>query len=83
MLTKLTSVTRLLQARIDFAKRAYRLSLNNYRHVLDLAPTFLPDPRIGIGLCFWMLGERERAKKAWDRSVEVVSLVSLSRLNTS
>jgi RNA polymerase-associated protein CTR9 len=31
----------------------------------------LPDPRIGIGLCYWHLDHRERALAAWRRAEEV------------
>lgn len=61
------------QARIQFSQRAFRPALKTYQEVLRLAPNFLPDPRIGIGLCFWMLGDREKARKAWERSMQVVS----------
>ncbi|KAK4704656.1 RNA polymerase-associated protein CTR9, partial [Phenoliferia sp. Uapishka_3] len=80
------------QARVSFAKRSWRPALKIYQNVLALAPNFLPDPRIGIGLCFWMLGERERAKKAWERSAAVhaesssnsaLLLLALANLNAS
>ncbi|GEM08555.1 pol II transcription elongation factor [Rhodotorula toruloides] len=58
-------------ARIQFSQRAFRPALKTYQEVLRLAPNFLPDPRIGIGLCFWMLGDREKARKAWERSMQV------------
>lgn len=64
------------KARILFAKRSFRPALRLYQTILTLNPQFLPDPRIGIGLCLWMLGEKERARKAWERSLEVVSLLS-------
>ncbi|BGP07002.1 protein required for normal CLN1 and CLN2 G1 cyclin expression [Rhodotorula toruloides] len=59
------------RARIQFSQRAFRPALKTYQEVLRLAPNFLPDPRIGIGLCFWMLGDREKARKAWERSMQV------------
>lgn len=30
-----------------------------------------PDPRIGIGCCFWQLGFKDDAKAAWERSLEI------------
>ncbi|KAL3419460.1 tetratricopeptide [Phlyctema vagabunda] len=30
-----------------------------------------PDPRIGIGSCFWQLGFKEDAKTAWERALEI------------
>ncbi|GAA6050033.1 hypothetical protein JCM3770_001925 [Rhodotorula araucariae] len=59
------------RARIQFSQRAFRPALKTYQEVLRLRPGFLPDPRIGIGLCFWMLGDREKARKAWERSMAV------------
>lgn len=57
-----------------FAKRQFAQALKCYQQVLKQAPTFLPDPRIGIGLCFYSgpTPEREKAKKAWERSIAVV-----------
>ncbi|KAL8290248.1 hypothetical protein RQP46_003187 [Phenoliferia psychrophenolica] len=83
---------RMGRARIEFSKRQFRVALTNYRHVLELAPTFLPDPRIGIGLCFWNMNDRERAKKAWERSIAVhpdstsntaLLLLALAHLNAA
>lgn len=65
----------LAQARILFARRSFRPALKAYQTVLKTAPNFLPDPRIGIGLCFWMLGERDRARAAWERGMVVVSSI--------
>ncbi|GAA5970540.1 hypothetical protein JCM8115_002734 [Rhodotorula mucilaginosa] len=59
------------KARCQFSQRAFRPALKTYQHVLRLSPQFLPDPRIGIGLCFWMLGDREKARRAWERSMVV------------
>ncbi|GAA5870591.1 hypothetical protein JCM8547_002055 [Rhodosporidiobolus lusitaniae] len=59
------------RARIQFSSRSFRPALKTYQQVLRLKPDFLPDPRIGIGLCFWMLGDREKARKAWERSAAV------------
>ncbi|PLW41930.1 hypothetical protein PCASD_12797 [Puccinia coronata f. sp. avenae] len=38
---------------------------------LKLAPRVLPDPRIGIGSCFWFLGDHKLARQAWERSLVV------------
>ena len=32
-----------------------------------------PDPRIGLGLCAWILGDREKAYASWRRAVHRVS----------
>jgi len=61
------------QARIMYARKKFRDSLQLYQRILRLSPSTQPDPRIGIGLCFWQLGEKAKAKKAWERSLELVS----------
>ena len=62
----------LLQARICYAKRAYGEALQLYQRILRLSPYSRPDPRIGIGLCQWQLGNKDRAKAAWERSLQLV-----------
>lgn len=45
-------------------------ALLNYQEILSKMPTMTdPDPRIGIGCCFWQLGHPERAQQAWERSL--------------
>lgn len=44
-----------------------------FQSVLQYNPNCIPDPRIGIGLCFWATDQKTRAKAAWQRSLEVVS----------
>ena len=56
------------KARILYIRRQFRAALKLYQSVLSAAPDFLPDPRIGIGLCFWNLGDYRLARKAWERS---------------
>jgi tetratricopeptide (TPR) repeat protein len=60
------------QARILYAKRSYHAALKIFQQVLSLNPECKPDPRIGIGLCLWGLNHKEKAKAAWQRSLEVV-----------
>ncbi|KAH9988468.1 RNA polymerase II-associated protein [Russula compacta] len=59
------------KARILYARRQYGPALKLFQQVLQLNPYCLPDPRIGIGLCLWAMNHREKAKAAWERSVEV------------
>ncbi|KAF7305788.1 RNA polymerase II-associated protein [Mycena chlorophos] len=59
------------RGRILFAQRNYHEALKTFRRVLALNPHCMPDPRIGIGLCFWMLGHKAKAKAAWQRSLDV------------
>lgn len=56
------------KARILYVRRQFRAALKLYQSVLSVSSNFLPDPRIGIGLCFWNLGEHALARKAWARS---------------
>lgn len=56
------------KARILYMKRQLRQALKIYQSVLSASPSFLPDPRIGIGLCMHNLGEHAMARKAWERS---------------
>lgn len=58
-----------------YTQRQYREALRLFQTVLQLRPDCKPDPRVGIGLCFWALDDKERAKMAWERSVEVVGLL--------
>ncbi|KAI0032889.1 hypothetical protein K488DRAFT_70271 [Vararia minispora EC-137] len=59
------------KARILYAKRQHAAALKVFQHVLALNPHCKPDPRIGIGLCLWALGHKDRAKAAWQRSLEI------------
>lgn len=60
------------QARILYARRQHPQALKLFQDVLRYNPECKPDPRIGIGLCFWALDQKARAKAAWQRSLEVV-----------
>lgn len=67
------------KARVYYAQRKYQTALKLFQDVLKLSPKCVPDPRIGIGLCLWALGNREKAKAAWRRSLDVVRCGSLVR----
>ncbi|WVO21784.1 uncharacterized protein IAS62_003097 [Cryptococcus decagattii] len=58
------------QARLQFARRSHLQALQTYQKLLALAPEMSPDPRIGLGLCFWQLGDRAKARTAWERALE-------------
>lgn len=61
------------RARTLFSLARYGDSLQAYQHVLRHAPNLTdPDPRIGIGCCFWMLGHKDDAHGAWERALELV-----------
>lgn len=47
-------------------------ALEGYQEALHRMPDLIdPDPRIGIGCCFWQLGHKEDAKVAWERALEI------------
>ncbi|KAF8585877.1 RNA polymerase II-associated protein [Ramaria rubella] len=78
------------KARVFYAQRKYQPALKLFQDVLKLNPKCVPDPRIGIGLCLWALGNREKAKAAWKRSLDVNPdewpaqlLLGLEQLNQS
>ncbi|KAK9464773.1 hypothetical protein V1512DRAFT_229890 [Lipomyces arxii] len=59
------------RARVLYSKENYKGALKLYQQVLVARPDMKPDPRIGIGLCFWKLGFKDDAKMAWDRTLEL------------
>lgn len=60
------------KARAFFSLRKYSDALVTYQDVLQKMPDLVdPDPRIGIGCCFWQLGFKDDAKMAWERCLEV------------
>ncbi len=59
------------KARILLTKKQYRPALKYYQNILTQNPLITPDPRIGIGLCFWFLGQKDLAFQAWERSLEL------------
>ncbi|KAM6526796.1 protein required for normal CLN1 and CLN2 G1 cyclin expression [Fusarium solani] len=60
------------KARALFSMHKYPDSLAIYQDVLHKMPDLVdPDPRIGIGCCFWQLGFKDDAKMAWERCLEI------------
>ncbi|KAI5949597.1 CTR9 [Candida jiufengensis] len=60
------------KAQITLSKtKNYSLALKLYQQVLILNPLMKPDPRLGIGLCFWFLKDDKMAIQAWERSLEL------------
>lgn len=49
----------------------YAAALKLYQQVLLINPTMKPDPRLGIGLCFWLLKDEKMAITSWERSFEL------------
>ncbi|KAK3632292.1 protein required for normal CLN1 and CLN2 G1 cyclin expression [Elasticomyces elasticus] len=80
------------KAKVLFSLTKYTESLAIYQQVLLLAPDLLdPDPRIGIGCCYWALNHKTLARQAWQRSLDLNSekniaaniLLALSYLDES
>lgn len=60
------------KAHITLSKtQSYTNALKIYQQVLVLNPLMKPDPRIGIGLCFWFLKDRSMAINSWTRALEM------------
>lgn len=60
------------KARAFFSMAKYPEALSTYQQVLGKMPDMVdPDPRIGIGCCFWQLGFKDDAKAAWERALEI------------
>jgi len=60
------------KARALFSLGKHAEALSNYQTALENAPDLSdPDPRIGIGCCFWQLGYKDDANTAWTRALEV------------
>lgn len=58
----------------------YKSGLRLYQQVLLLNPIMKPDPRIGIGICAWMLNDQEMAVNSWKRALEIDSLNTAAKL---
>lgn len=60
------------KARAFFSMHKYPNALSAYQDVLQKMPDLVdPDPRIGIGCCFWQLGFKQDANIAWERALEI------------
>lgn len=60
------------KARALFSLGKYPESLVCYQEALTRMPDMVdPDPRLGVGCCFWQLGYKEDAKMAWERCLEI------------
>ncbi|KAG0211863.1 protein required for normal CLN1 and CLN2 G1 cyclin expression [Mortierella sp. GBA30] len=57
-------------ARIHFIRENYTQALALYRNVLKMLPDCNPNPRLGMGLCFYKLGMLEQAQQAFERCIE-------------
>lgn len=61
----------LLRAKLLYQKKNYVASLRSFQELLLINPVMQPDPRIGIGLCFWQLKDYKIAIASWKRSLEL------------
>ncbi|KAF5351734.1 hypothetical protein D9756_007677 [Leucocoprinus leucothites] len=87
---KPTNLVALLgKAIILYTRRNFKEALRLFQDVLRYNPNCQPDPRIGIGLCFWAMDNKPKARVAWQRSLENPSgwaaqlLLGLESINTS
>lgn len=65
-------MAKLGKARVSYSLGKYAEALKGYQTVLESSPDLTdPDPRIGIGCCFWQLGFKEDAASAWQRSLDL------------
>lgn len=63
----------LLRAKLLYQKKNYVASLKIFQELLVINPVLQPDPRIGIGLCFWQLKDPKMAIKSWQRALQINS----------
>lgn len=68
---KQNSMFILIRAKILYQKKQYLPSLKLFQQLLIINPSLDPDPRIGIGLCFWQLKDYNMAKKSWKRALNL------------
>lgn len=59
------------KGKLFFYRQNYLAALKVFQKVLQLNPLLRPDPRIGIGLCYWFLERKDLANQAWQNSIQV------------
>ncbi|KAF1953192.1 tetratricopeptide repeat protein 1 [Byssothecium circinans] len=65
-------MARMGKARCSYSLNKYADALKGYQSVLESSPGLIdPDPRIGIGCCYWQLGYKDDAASAWQRSLDL------------
>jgi len=62
------------KARVHYGRNQFSIALRLYQKALMARPDMQPDPRIGIGQCFWHLKMKSDALAAWERAAELVAL---------
>lgn len=56
---------------LAFGRKEYTTALQHFRQALQLDPYSSANVRVGIGHCFWKLGQREKAGLAYKRAVHL------------
>ncbi len=59
------------KGKLYFYRQNYHAALKIFQRVLQLNPLVRPDPRIGIGLCYWFLERKDLANQSWQNSIQV------------
>jgi RNA polymerase-associated protein CTR9 len=60
------------KARVHYGRNQFAIALRLYQKALIARSDMQPDPRIGIGQCFWHLKMKIDARTAWERALELV-----------
>ncbi|SMN19483.1 similar to Saccharomyces cerevisiae YOL145C CTR9 Component of the Paf1p complex [Maudiozyma saulgeensis] len=60
-----------LRAKLLYHNKNYKASLKAFQELLVINPMIKPDPRIGIGMCFWQLKDYQMAIKSWKRAAQL------------
>ncbi|CAB4253490.1 similar to Saccharomyces cerevisiae YOL145C CTR9 Component of the Paf1p complex [Maudiozyma barnettii] len=60
-----------LRAKLLYHNKNYKASLKSFQELLVINPMIKPDPRIGIGMCFWQLKDHQMAIKSWKRAAQL------------
>lgn len=69
--SKPNSMFLLLRAKLLYQKKNYMASLRAFQELLVINPMMYPDPRVGIGMCFWQLKDYKLAIAAWKRALQL------------
>ncbi len=63
----------MIKAVIEFSKRNYKECLEILKQILQQNPIVNPQIRFGIGLCYYRLGNLEKARFSFERLIELDS----------
>lgn len=65
-------IVQMCLGRLHLQSKRPDLALRAYQKVLEASPNFSPDPRVGIGLGYWLSADHRRAQMAWKRALKRV-----------